>query len=47
MKQYHEKIEKLIPFYCDQCHERWPSYLDYCQTCKKDPIIFTKVSDMS
>jgi hypothetical protein len=47
MKLYHEKIDKLVPFYCDKCHERWPSYLDYCQLCKKDPMMFTKISQLS
>lgn len=35
LRKFHETISRHKPFYCQTCHELWPSDLDKCTTCSK------------
>jgi hypothetical protein len=43
LKKYHEKMATLKPFYCSNCHERWPSYTTICTHCKTNPLLYSTV----
>ena len=43
LKSYHEKMDTLKPFYCNNCHELWPSYVKVCTHCKKNPLLYSTV----
>ena len=46
MDKFHEKINKLKNNFCNNCHELWPSELDYCKQCQLDLIKYSKQNDM-
>lgn len=47
VKKFHEKIDQLKQFYCTNCQEMWPSFINYCKECQKDQLKFSKENLMS
>ena len=43
MKKFVDNIYNINPFYCTNCHERWPSTVNCCVQCRKDKILFSDV----
>ena len=37
---------ELQNYYCDKCHEKWPTSHKFCSTCKSTPDKFTNKNDM-
>ena len=48
MDSFHNKLTKLKPFFCESCHELWPTTLENCETCKtkKNKNRFNKNNQM-
>ncbi len=44
MKDFHNRMDKLVPFECNNCQERWPSTTGFCAHCKKNPMIYSEVN---
>lgn len=47
MAKYHNKMSTLKPYYCKNCHELWPSYEQKCTHCKKNPFLWSAVSNLN
>ncbi len=45
-QQYYNKISQLLKFYCTNCHELWPSYIQKCKQCDVDNIKYSRANDM-
>ena len=43
IKQFETEMYKLKQFYCDKCHELWPTTNGRCETCKFYPNKFSEV----
>ncbi|CAF1045128.1 unnamed protein product [Brachionus calyciflorus] len=46
MKNFNIGMDEIKQYYCDNCHELWPSKLNYCLQCKIDKIKYSKANDM-
>ena len=45
-KDYLNKLSQLKQHFCSNCHELWPSLVDYCKNCSKNNIKFSKRNEM-
>ncbi|RNA27124.1 ATP-dependent DNA helicase PIF1, partial [Brachionus plicatilis] len=45
-QNYYNNMDKLNQFYCNNCHELWPTTLSYCKQCKDDSIKYSRENDM-
>jgi len=46
MDLFHEKMNKLEMFYCENCSELWLSMSKECLTCKKNKTKYHKINNM-
>lgn len=46
MKKFNLEMDEIKQFYCVNCHELWPSKLNYCLQCKIDNIKYSRANDM-
>ncbi len=45
-KKYHDRISQLLQFFCINCHELWPSYVQKCHQCQIDSIKYSIANNM-
>ena len=41
--EFDNKIYALKQFYCENCNELWPTDINFCYQCKKNPIKYSLV----
>lgn len=47
IKNFQFELKKLKQYYCDRCHESWPTTKNCCTTCSKDKErLFSRLNNM-
>ncbi|RNA33788.1 ATP-dependent DNA helicase PIF1 [Brachionus plicatilis] len=46
LKKIHNEIDDLKQFFCENCHEFWPSKINHCTQCSIDNVKYSKLNDM-
>ncbi|RNA16317.1 ATP-dependent DNA helicase PIF1 [Brachionus plicatilis] len=46
LKKFHNEMDDLKQFFCENCHELWPSKINHCTQCSIDNVKYSKLNDM-